>query len=53
VYLDGDDWPAGLYQATLDEWNRLVTQVVDNGAEVFTRVRSNGQGKPPAVGGSA
>ncbi len=41
VYLDGDDWPAGLYRATLDEWNRLVTQAVDNGAEVFTRVRSN------------
>jgi len=41
VYLDGDDWPAGLYQTTLDEWNRLVTQAVDNGAEVFTRVRSN------------
>ena len=41
VYLDGDDWPAGLYQATLDEWNRLATQAVENGAEVFTMVRPN------------
>lgn len=42
VYLDGDDWPAGLYQATLDEWNKLATQAVEHGAEVFTMVRSNG-----------
>ena len=41
VYLDGDDWPAGLYQATLDEWDRLATQAVEHGAEVFTMVRSN------------
>ena len=41
VYLDGDDWPAGLYQATLDEWDRLATQAVEHGAEVFTIVRSN------------
>ena len=41
VYLDGDDWPAGLYQATLDEWDRLATQAVEHGAEVFSMVRSN------------
>ena len=41
VYLDGDDLPAGLYQATLDEWNKLATQAVEHGAEVFTMVRSN------------
>ena len=41
VYLDGDDWPAGLYQATLDEWNRLAEQAVEHGAEVFTMMRSN------------
>lgn len=40
VYLDGDDWPAGLYQCTLDEWSRLATQAVDRGAAVFTMVRS-------------
>lgn len=41
VYWDGDEWPAGLYQATLDEWNRLAEQAVEHGAEVFTMVRSN------------
>ena len=41
VYLDGDDLPAGLYQATLDEWNKLATQAVEHGAEVFTMVRAN------------
>lgn len=41
VYLDGDDWPSGLYQATIDEWNRLATQAVEHGAEAFTMVRSN------------
>ena len=45
VYLDGDDWPAGLYQATLDEWDRLATQAVEHGAEVFTMVRSNAEVK--------
>lgn len=43
VYLDGDDWPAGLYQATLDEWNKLATQAAEHGAEVFTMVRSNAE----------
>lgn len=43
VYLDGDDWPAGLYQATLDEWDWLATQAVEHGAEVFTMVRSNAE----------
>lgn len=43
VYLDGDDLPAGLYQATLDEWNKLATQAVEHGAEVFTMVRANAQ----------
>ena len=45
VYLDGDDWPAGLYQATLDEWNMMATQAVEHGAEVFTMVRSNAADK--------
>lgn len=43
VYLDGDDWPAGLYQATLDEWNLLATQAVEHGAEVFMMARSNAE----------
>ncbi len=38
VYLDGDYWPVGLYQATLDEWNRLATQAVEDGSVVFTRL---------------
>lgn len=41
VYLDGDDWPAGLYQATLDQWDQLATQAVEHGAEFFTMVRAN------------
>ena len=41
-YLDGDDWPAGLYQATLDGggtgWQR---RRFGARREVFTIVRSN------------
>ena len=48
VYLDGDDWPAGLYQATLDEWNRLAEQAVEHGAGVFTMVRPNAPANAPA-----
>lgn len=48
VYLDGDDLPAWLYQATLDEWNNLATQAVEHGAEVFTMLRSNAGGNGPS-----
>ena len=40
IYLDGEALPAGAYQATLDEWERLATQALEHGAEVFTRVRT-------------
>lgn len=34
IYLDGIEWPAGLHQATLDEWDRLVRHALEHGAEV-------------------
>lgn len=40
VYLDGDEWPAGLYRATIDEWGVLANQAVEHGAEVFMMKRA-------------
>jgi hypothetical protein len=40
IYLDGNDWPAGIYRATLEEWDKLATQAVSHGAEVFSLVRA-------------
>lgn len=43
-------------QATLDEWDRLATQAVEHGADVFTMVRSNARvqaaGRKPVAPGT-
>ncbi|MBL8469683.1 hypothetical protein [Methyloversatilis discipulorum] len=39
MYLDGEEFPTGLYRASLAEWDRLASQALVHGAEVFTKVR--------------
>lgn len=39
VYLDGDDWPAGLYRVKLIEWYKMARAALTAGASVFTLVR--------------
>lgn len=41
VYLDGDDWPAGLYQCSIEHWDDMARKAIDAGAQIFTFLRDN------------
>lgn len=41
LYQVDEDFPTGLYRTSLEDWDRLASRAILNGAEVFTLIRTS------------